>query len=406
MATGVTITDTMPVDMTFEGIIPTNLVPIPTVQMIPLPTPGPTPGSGELLVWTFPQLPIGQYQLSYSAMVNQFVFGGTVLTNTGELVDHQNPIPEFASAPVTVTGIYTIRINVYNESGELVKTLLMTTLSEPINNAQIKLTNVINSLNDQVYVYYGNVLISAWNGTNNQNQPVANGQYYLTIDNVDPFGATTSITKAITVDRTLEQTEVLIYNESGEVVRHLYTSVTNPVPGSVTAVQLSNNVIAPNNLGTAQNGSVTIEVTSSNTNANVKVVWNGTNDSGQVVTNGQYFIEVVTIDGQGSTVIVTKNITVLASNNNQQIYAAPNLLTGASPQTTFRINSTMVLTLQVNIYDTAGELVRTLQGTPGSNEVTWNLSGIASGLYLAVVSVENTSGTVIHRQVVKVVYLH
>jgi flagellar hook assembly protein FlgD len=405
MATGVTITDTMPVDMTFEGIIPTNPVPIPTVQMIPLPTPGPTPGSGELLVWTFSKLPIGQYHLSYAAMVNAFVFSGTVLWNTGELTYEENPVPQFASVPITVTGLYTLYINVYNESGELVKTLLLKNVSEPINNASLKVNGVINSLTESVDVYDGSTLITVWNGTNNQNQPVSNGQYFLTIDNTDPFGVTSTVTKAITVDRTIDQTEVLIYNESGEVVRHLYTQLSDAGSSEVTTVQLSTNVLDPSNQSGTNDIAVTIEMKTGQANPEPLIIWNGTNDNGQLVTNGQYFIQVVTTDGSGSTVVVTKAITVLAGNIVEDVYAAPNLIKKPNEPIVFYAKSPQALNLLVKIYDTDGELVQRLDALPGNNEATWIPRGVASGLYLAVVELRTDAGTIIGQKIIKVVIL-
>ena len=48
----------------------------------------------------------------------------------------------------------------------------------------------------------------------------------------------------------------------------------------------------------------------------------------------------------------------------------------------------------MKLYDPAGELVGKVQGAAGSGQATWDSSGLASGLYLAVVEVTGPAGFV------------
>jgi hypothetical protein len=63
------------------------------------------------------------------------------------------------------------------------------------------------------------------------------------------------------------------------------------------------------------------------------------------------------------------------------------------------------LTLRVKIYNLAGELAAELQGAPGTNQVSWNATRYASGLYLAVVDLLNSDGGKMGQQILKVILL-
>ncbi len=394
--------DTMPSNLTFAGGVS------PVATIVPLPTPG-SSSSGTLLIWNLGTTPPGTYTFRYDAVVNNLLVGGTVIDNVASMNDQEVSIPITASAPVTVQGSYTIIIAVYNESGEIVKHIAITHFSEPINSAQIQVGSTIASLEQTVGIYFDGVLIGTWNGTNDQNQPVTNGQYYVQIDNVDPLGAVSTVTKDVTVDRTIQTIQVMVYNEAGEVVRHLYTQMTDyNVENTITSATLSTNVISPSYVTTPTGIKVTWFGSRGNTVGTA--VWNGENDKGKIVTNGQYFIEIVSEDGSGSKLIVTKSVTVLSLVNLGVINAEPNILNQGQTLLTFRVvpppgsgNWTMD---KVRVYDTAGELVGQTNGNPGMNAAVYNAQGLASGLYLAVVDIVDSEGHFIGRQVVKFVVIH
>jgi hypothetical protein len=50
--------------------------------------------------------------------------------------------------------------------------------------------------------------------------------------------------------------------------------------------------------------------------------------------------------------------------------------------------------------------VATVAGVPGSGQVTWDASGKASGLYLAVVELLDSSGGNMGRQILKLIVVH
>jgi hypothetical protein len=62
--------------------------------------------------------------------------------------------------------------------------------------------------------------------------------------------------------------------------------------------------------------------------------------------------------------------------------------------------------LSYQIYDMAGELVkRSTVGSAGSDSAVWDASGVASGMYFAVVDALNSQGGLVGRQNLKIVVI-
>jgi hypothetical protein len=62
--------------------------------------------------------------------------------------------------------------------------------------------------------------------------------------------------------------------------------------------------------------------------------------------------------------------------------------------------------IQVQIYTLAGELVRTLISPGGNPQINWDATGLASGLYISVVTIQNANGGTMGRQSLKVLVIH
>jgi hypothetical protein len=405
-ASGVTISDTIPAGLQYIGASPISDPPGPgTFTTFGLPTPGPTPGMGTLLVWNFPgPIPPGNYTLNYTASVQNLLPAGTVFLNQAALTYPEITAPQIASAASTLVGNYTVKINVYNEAGEIVKTILLKQYSQPIQNVSLQNSTLV-SINDVVSIIYEGVVIGVWNGTDNLGQEVTNGEYYIKIDNINSSGAISSVTQVATVARHLANLDVVVYNSAGEVIRHLEQFTSDAVT-LATSLSLSSSTISPSYQGGLNS------TTSINLSDGTSLVWDGKSDSGQIVTNGQYFISVTSNDGQGGNYVVTKEVTVLHKGLNIApggvlVYPNPesNRINGS--QINFAANSNIPLTLNVNIYTIAGELVQRVEGQPGTSQLTWNFSSLslASGLYLADIEIYDPTGAV-QRQVSKIVIVH
>ena len=98
---------------------------------------------------------------------------------------------------------------------------------------------------------------------------------------------------------------------------------------------------------------------------------------------------------------ITKEVGVINSGRGTvegHVFAQPNLLAGGQTATLIRVNSPLALTLTARFYSIAGEAVGTAQGLPGTNQVSWDAAGLASGFYLALVELHDANGGILVRQ--------
>jgi uncharacterized repeat protein (TIGR01451 family) len=386
-ALDVTVTDVLPPGVTFQSFV--TGTPAGTV-------------SGGTLTWWFASLEPGTHLLAYNVTVDDFLADGTLLTNRARLTHSTQPVPLEASATALVQGDYQVRVGVYNSAGELVREVLVGEFSQPLDSIDVETDAVIESLSDRTDFYYRGVLIGSWDGTSQYGTHVANGQYTVKIDNVDAYGVVTSLTAIVTVNRPLSQVSITVYNQAGEAVRHLYAQVADP-QDLVTSVRLTTDRFQPS-WGPAESGMPTeVGIVLSN---GVGVAWDGRNDGGRFVEGGQYFVEVKASDGSGSEVAITREVTVLAAPQRAGTVAAvPNPVLAGQSGTRFRVFSGTALTVRAMVYDTAGELVRKVEGPQGAGEAWWDTRGVASGLYVAVVELLVPGGGVVDRQVKKVMVI-
>jgi uncharacterized repeat protein (TIGR01451 family) len=381
-ATNVQVWDSLPSQVTFAGFGS----PSPAV-------PGQSMGvSGSLLSWNFPALSPGQYRLPYTVTVNQGMLGGEILVNNAQAAV-AGGLPQSVSASVTVAGGNLVQVGVYNSSGELIETIVTRNFIQAVGNVQFSSTSITDQ-NGAVSVFIGGQLIASWDGSNASGNPVSNGVYFLKVENTNPFGFTTTITQNITVNRFLFMVMVNIYNEAGEIVRHLYSKQMDSALGSVQSLQLSGSSLRAGD-PTLPNGSVTLQLAFPA--STLSLVWDGSNDSGALVTNGQYYVEVLWVDPQAGNRNITQKVAVIQGASGPgygQVFAQPNVLTGGQTRTVFKLESTYSFTLLVRVYDLSGELVAKAQGAPGRNQVDWDAAGLASGVYIAVVDLSGPNGLV------------
>ena len=240
-------------------------------------------------------MPIGTYSLTYQVKVNHFVSQGTILTNHAQLTYTGLLTPLTGSVNVQVIGAYTVKIDVYNEAGEKVAEIYSAQLSQPISSVNLS-SYTLTGLSGSVTVTSQGQPVTVWNGTNGNGVPVPNGNYYVKVQNTDPYGVSTTVSQVVTVSRDLAKAEVDIFNEVGEVVRHLYTTVSDATSSQLTGMQLSANVLS---VGNDQTGSSNTNQATIVLNTGVTLTWDGRNDSGQLVTGGHYEIEVHFTNGKG-----------------------------------------------------------------------------------------------------------
>jgi uncharacterized repeat protein (TIGR01451 family) len=208
---GAVVRDVLPGHLDFVGFGPS---PAGTVMTHTLAT--------RELAWELPPLPPGVHELTYQATVDTSVTEGTVLVNCARLTFSWSSAVRESCEEVEIARAYTVRVGVYNSAGELVKEIWVRRLGEQVRDFNIAENPVISKLDDVVYVMHNGVEIATWDGTNVRGEPVINGKYHLKIDNVDAYGVVHSVSKEVTVSRSIALVEVKVFNSAGEVVRNLY----------------------------------------------------------------------------------------------------------------------------------------------------------------------------------------
>jgi hypothetical protein len=400
-ADNMVITDQLPANTTFRsfGAVPSGVM--PTYNQ-----------ATSLLSWQMPSpLTPGQYQLTYQVVINSLVPGGLDIHNCA-VMNFTGSGPVTSCADTQTTGQYTVQIGVYNEAGELIQSLPASIYSQAINSISLQSNGVteLTGPGSQTVITYQGVTIGVWNGLDSSGNPATNGNYFVKVNSIDTMGVVTTVTEPVVVNRAVYKVTIKIYNEAGEDVRNLLAYSSNPGISSATQVQLSGTTFEPTSGTPVGDIPTQLKITLNN---GTSVWWNGQTDSGTVVTSGQYFIEVHEQDGQGGETVITEKVTVLSENATAgmgNITAGPNFVnrgTVTGYTVTFKSDSSQVLTLVYRVYDMAGELVQTAtSGQAGANAAVWDASGVASGMYIAVVDALNAQGGLVGRQRLKIVVIH
>jgi flagellar hook assembly protein FlgD len=326
-----------------------------------------------------------------------------MLTNNAQLSAPGLPTVK-ASVSVVVVGSFTVSVGVYNEAGELIDTIKVTRMTQAVMSLQLPVS-VITGLNEAVTLYFGGSVLGTWNGNDQSGTPVSNGVYHIQVLSQDNMGVVTTVTQQVVVSRSLAQITVNIYNEAGEIVRHLYGLVENPTNSQMTDLVLSMDVFNPmtSSVVTDQLQLVIMTVNASPTT----LIWDGRNDNGGVVTSGKYFVEAHLVEGNGGSQTITKTVTVQVTGTpGGLVKVEPNLLAGTEKTAVFLSPGRGDVTIQVRVYDLSGQLVKVNLGRPGSGTTAWDATGVASGMYLAEAEVVDNAGHQLGRQILKLVVIH
>ncbi|HJT24202.1 MAG TPA: hypothetical protein VJ873_06470, partial [bacterium] len=392
---GVTVTDTLPAQVDFVGLGTSNA------------------GSAifdsahSLLTWSLPAtLGPGTYSLTYQTQVKTLALAGTPVVNGAQLAFPSLANPLSAGTTVEVTGSYTVRVGVYNEAGELIKSLQVMQLSQAVNSLTLEDSQIthLTGTGSRILLYFHGLLLGIWDGTNAAGDPVSNGVYHIQVESVDAYGVATTVTQEAVVSRQLAQVSAAVYNEAGEVVKHLSGWVDDASGATMDNVVLSAAAFQPGSEGSLKQLQIFIE----SSGASVTLSWDGTDDQGGYVTSGAYLLSIHWYNGQGESSNISKSVLVTGKSSTRgQVVAGPNLLRLSSGQTRvgFVDPAGSGSTLKVRIYTLAGELTAVIEGEAQTGRASWNASGKASGIYLAEVEKKNANGVLGGKQLFKIMVI-
>ncbi len=214
-----------------------------------------------------------------------------------------------------------------------------------------------------------------WEGGNDSGQPVESGSYYFKAEYADPFGATVTLIRPVSVTKATGQAEISIFNSAGELVA--VQDLASIAPGSVD-FQADKAAFAHSGLA---GPSTVVNFSFSGGGA---WAWDGRNALGNLVESGTYTVRLITTAPGGAKTVVQRQISVLKSGQGLHD-PAPRL--GASPlkpgQPAFLFYSPLSgARALARVYNAAGELIAQASDAASQGRIPLSLGQVAPGIYM------------------------
>ena len=302
-----------------------------------------------------------------------------------------------------------IIVSVYNSAGELVKKVV----SSPARGSLVSVSFTVTGGNGkdltlgdstlnimmtgvEVPATYGtNITTVTWNGLNEQSQDSVPGEYYVSVQELDPYGHVNTITKEITVLDMRSYVELQVFNEGGELIRTIKVYTQSGTGYKLTAENIPDVLT----LSASGGSSFAIKFTSDLSNS---INWDGKNEAGVAVSNGVYEIKISMINDNLGSMSVTKTVVLLNAGvtdfvGNLKIVPNPYRGEAANGAVKIRWDGMTAGHARVMILDVSGALVRELIGPLEAGEVPWDTNNSAgkpvpNGIYIAIVEGKSAAG--------------
>jgi flagellar hook assembly protein FlgD len=312
---------------------------------------------------------------------------------------------------------YLLTVKVYNEAGEVVKTIITVSmdyvLTGIITSTGGNTANAFSS--DKILTITipgagpgGTDIVTSWDGTTDGGQPAASGTYYISAAETDTFGQVMNVTKDITLIKNSTYVQLNIFNSAGELVRTI-TDVNFVFPPNFLSGPdgLGIKLDVPQLITTKQANSSPVQIKFGAASADI-MLWDGKNAEGLSVSSGVYEMQLVVKTETLTEIVATKSVTVLENNDVfiGNIKTVPNPYNGSTDgiQLIWTANETGKMT--ISIYNIYGELIRNINAALESGAVSWDVktaggNQASNGLYIAVLQGISESGNVA-RMMVKI----
>ncbi len=305
---------------------------------------------------------------------------------------------------------YLLTVKVYNEAGEVVKTI--TTVS-----TDYVMTGMLTSVggnttggfsgNEVLTITMtgagqgGTDLVTSWDGTTDGGQPAASGSYYISAAETDTYGHVMDITKDITLIKNTTYVQLNIFNSAGELVRTITDVNFVFPPDFLSGTQgLGISLDVPPLITTKQANASPVQIKFGAASADI-MLWDGKNAAGLSVSSGVYEMQLVVKTETLTGIVAAKSVTVLENNDVfiGNIKTVPNPYNGSTAgiQLVWSANETGKMT--ISIYNIYGELIRNINATLESGATNWDVetaggNQASNGLYIAVLQGISDSGNI------------
>jgi hypothetical protein len=240
----------------------------------------------------------------------------------------------------------------------------------------------------------------AWNGNSDSGTPVRGGTYTIHIETSDQFGNVSSYNVEVAALQPRGVNGVRIFNSAGEMV---YSEEFHSLSVTVTDIELTDSSFAPS-FDAAGNPVGKISGSLRDASGNVAPwSWDGRNSEGHLVSPGLYTIQLVS-DAPGAAGNPSlRQVQVLRAPDG--LDALPKAVVSAT-QLSLRFNPAAVLGgISATLYNVAGERIGTVGASAAGGEILLNISGLSSGVYVAILNYESP-GHEMKRNVVKFAIVH
>jgi flagellar hook assembly protein FlgD len=311
---------------------------------------------------------------------------------------------------------FIIKITAYNEAGELVKTIASELASSGITDLTLSVPGQPDAsivANDgQVNINVPGVEIPStlgsggtvfvWQVTNEQEQFVTPGKYYIKTEVIDEFGHVNVIIHDILVVRIEHYIELKVFNSAGEVIRTV-RETSKPVPEIADLSGVGDIIVMEKN-------GVPVNI-KYGSNMGDYIQWDGMNEDGKTVSSGNYELQLTVKNSAGNTTHASKTVVLLREDKTylDKFEAWPNPYDENSPAAGITINWTFQTTgetgeVLIRIYNVAGEIVREMKSKLENMSVTWDLrtssmEHVSRGIYVIVMEGKNEQGYVEYKTV-------
>jgi flagellar hook assembly protein FlgD len=296
-----------------------------------------------------------------------------------------------------------LEIDAYNEAGEKVRTIAVSEVSNIITDV----TTMLDGSPSSVFVPGGNSAISidfsnmtspgqptagnvifTWNGETDSGQLVAPGVYYIKITDIDTYAHVNTKVLEVQVMFPQKATLISIYNSAGELVQRAQQA---PLTGALKLTM--QDVFSIGALG----DNIPI-----NYGPGAVYNWDGKNAHGELVGSGIYEVQIQTFLLNSTSVTVSKSINILNGGkndliSNQKAFPNPYVLSSGNANATIAWQAGSTGTMDIKIYNVAGEIVKAITTTLEAGQTAWDLSashggGVSSGIYVIILEARSITG--------------